>query len=54
MDSSFKFIRFHICNTKTPTSNFKVKFMIHSSDNIIKEITSDLRDAKIILIKELN
>ncbi|ACN52784.1 conserved hypothetical protein (plasmid) [Borreliella valaisiana VS116] len=34
MDSSFKFIRFHICNTKTPTSNFKVKFMIHSSDNI--------------------
>ncbi|EEH00937.1 conserved hypothetical protein [Borreliella finlandensis] len=31
---------------KTPASNFKAKFMIQGSDNIIKEITSSLKDGK--------
>ncbi|WP_418905335.1 Eco57I restriction-modification methylase domain-containing protein (plasmid) [Borreliella turdi] len=44
--SLFKFAIFQISNTKVPTTNFKAKFMIKSSDNIIKEITSDLKDNK--------
>ncbi|WP_151074396.1 class I SAM-dependent DNA methyltransferase [Borreliella turdi] len=44
--SLFKFAIFQLSNTKVPTTNFKVKFMIKSSDNIIKEITSDLKDNK--------
>ncbi|WP_425337259.1 Eco57I restriction-modification methylase domain-containing protein [Borreliella tanukii] len=44
--SLFKFAVFQLSNTKTPTSSFKVKFMIQSSDNMIKEITRDLKDGK--------
>ncbi|WP_418905313.1 Eco57I restriction-modification methylase domain-containing protein (plasmid) [Borreliella turdi] len=44
--SLFKFAIFQISNNKTSTSNFKVKFMIQGNDNIIKEITSDLKDGK--------
>ncbi|WP_210377034.1 class I SAM-dependent DNA methyltransferase [Borreliella garinii] len=46
VDSRFKFAIFQISNTKAPTSNFKAKFMIQSSDNVIKEITSNLKDSK--------
>ncbi|PRR33091.1 class I SAM-dependent DNA methyltransferase [Borreliella burgdorferi] len=42
----FKFAIFQISNTKTPTSNFKAKFMIQSNDNILKEITSNLENNK--------
>ncbi len=44
--SSFKFSIFQLSNTKTPTSSFKAKFMIQRDDNIIKEITRDLKDGK--------
>ncbi|WP_418457406.1 Eco57I restriction-modification methylase domain-containing protein [Borreliella andersonii] len=44
--SSFKFAIFQLSNNKTPTSNFKAKFMIQSNDNILKEITSNLKDNK--------
>ncbi|WP_418885673.1 Eco57I restriction-modification methylase domain-containing protein [Borreliella tanukii] len=44
--SLFKFAIFQLSNTKTPTSNFKVKFMIQGNDNILKEITGYLRDGK--------
>ncbi|SCW42040.1 hypothetical protein SAMN02983004_01043, partial [Borreliella japonica] len=44
--SSFKFAIFQLSNNKTPTSNFKAKFMIQSGDNILKEITRDLKDIK--------
>ncbi|AHH05837.1 class I SAM-dependent DNA methyltransferase (plasmid) [Borrelia miyamotoi] len=44
--SRFKFAIFQISNTKTPTSNLKAKFMIQHSDNILKEIVSDLKDNK--------
>ncbi|WP_418905170.1 Eco57I restriction-modification methylase domain-containing protein (plasmid) [Borreliella finlandensis] len=46
VDSRFKFTIFQLSNTKTPTSNFKAKFMIQNSDNILKEITSNLKDSK--------
>ncbi|WP_418906231.1 Eco57I restriction-modification methylase domain-containing protein (plasmid) [Borreliella tanukii] len=46
VDSRFKFAIFQVINTKAPTTNFKAKFMIQSSDNILKEIISDLRDGK--------
>ncbi|WP_330529122.1 class I SAM-dependent DNA methyltransferase [Borreliella valaisiana] len=46
VDSRFKFAIFQLNNTKTPTSSFKAKFMIQSSDNIVKEITKDLKDNK--------
>ncbi|OJH14608.1 hypothetical protein ER70_07755, partial (plasmid) [Borreliella bissettiae] len=41
--SSFKFAIFQISNTKPPISNFKTKFMIQHSDNILKEIVIDLK-----------
>ncbi|MBB6208503.1 class I SAM-dependent DNA methyltransferase [Borreliella lanei] len=44
--SSFKFAIFQLSNTKIPTSSFKAKFMIQCDDNIIKEITRDLKDGK--------
>ncbi|WP_215537943.1 class I SAM-dependent DNA methyltransferase [Borreliella bavariensis] len=44
--SSFKFAIFQISNIKVSTSSFKAKFMIQSSDNILKEITRDLKDNK--------
>ncbi|MCD2309427.1 class I SAM-dependent DNA methyltransferase [Borreliella burgdorferi] len=44
--SLFKFAIFQLSNTKVPTSNFKAKFMIQSSDDILKEITRDLKDSK--------
>ncbi|WP_419465768.1 Eco57I restriction-modification methylase domain-containing protein, partial [Borreliella burgdorferi] len=44
--SSFKFSIFQLSNTKTPTSSFQAKFMIQRDDNIIKEITRDLKDGK--------
>ncbi|WP_420025276.1 Eco57I restriction-modification methylase domain-containing protein (plasmid) [Borreliella yangtzensis] len=44
--SLFKFAIFQISNTKVPTTNFKAKFMIQNSDNILKEITRDLKDGK--------
>ncbi|WP_417903168.1 Eco57I restriction-modification methylase domain-containing protein (plasmid) [Borreliella andersonii] len=46
VDSRFKFAIFQLSNNKTPTSNFKAKFMIQSNDNILKEITSNLKDNK--------
>ncbi|WP_434239293.1 class I SAM-dependent DNA methyltransferase (plasmid) [Borreliella burgdorferi] len=46
VDSRFKFSIFQLSNTKTPTSSFKAKFMIQRDDNIIKEITRDLKDGK--------
>ncbi|WP_419261170.1 Eco57I restriction-modification methylase domain-containing protein [Borreliella afzelii] len=42
--SSFKFAIFQLSNIKESTSSFKVKFMIQSSENIIKEIASDLKE----------
>ncbi|WP_418885159.1 Eco57I restriction-modification methylase domain-containing protein [Borreliella carolinensis] len=42
----FKFSIFQLSNAKAPTSDFKAKFMIQSNDNIIKEITRDLKDDK--------
>ncbi|WP_215536608.1 class I SAM-dependent DNA methyltransferase [Borreliella bavariensis] len=44
--SSFKFAIFQISNIKVSTSGFKAKFMIQSNDNILKEITRDLKDNK--------
>ncbi|WP_419262419.1 Eco57I restriction-modification methylase domain-containing protein, partial [Borreliella afzelii] len=44
--SSFKFAIFQLSNIKASTSSFKAKFMIQSSDNILKEITRDLKDNK--------
>ncbi|AEL19439.1 Type I restriction enzyme R protein (HSDR_N) (plasmid) [Borreliella bissettiae DN127] len=44
--SSFKFAIFQLSNTKIPTSSFKAKFMIQNNDNILKEITKDLKDGK--------
>ncbi len=44
--SSFKFAIFQLSNIKESTSSFKAKFMIQSSDNILKEITRDLKDSK--------
>ncbi|EEH00322.1 conserved hypothetical protein (plasmid) [Borreliella finlandensis] len=44
--SFFKFAIFQLSNTKVPTSNFKAKFMIQSSDDILKEITRDLKNSK--------
>ncbi len=44
--SSFKFVIFQLSKTKTHTSSFKAKFMIQSSDNIVKEITKDLKNNK--------
>ncbi|WP_420025401.1 Eco57I restriction-modification methylase domain-containing protein [Borreliella valaisiana] len=44
--SLFKFAIFQLSDAKTPTLSFKAKFMIHSSDNILKEITRDLKDGK--------
>ncbi|PRQ89775.1 class I SAM-dependent DNA methyltransferase [Borreliella burgdorferi] len=46
VDSRFKFSIFQLSNTKTPTSSFKAKFMIQNNDNILKEITKDLKDGK--------
>ncbi|WP_215540825.1 class I SAM-dependent DNA methyltransferase [Borreliella bavariensis] len=43
---SFKFVIFQLSNIKVSTSSFKAKFMIQSSDNIVKEITRDLKDNK--------
>ncbi|PRR29467.1 type I restriction endonuclease subunit R [Borreliella burgdorferi] len=44
--SSFKFSIFQLSNTEESTSSFKAKFMIQNDDNIIKEITGDLKDNK--------
>ncbi len=44
--SSFKFSIFQLSNAKESTSSFKAKFMIQNDDNIIKEITGDLKDNK--------
>ncbi|WP_031505555.1 class I SAM-dependent DNA methyltransferase [Borreliella garinii] len=44
--SLFKFAIFQLGDAKTPASSFKAKFMIQSSDNILKEIVSDLKDNK--------
>ncbi|AJY73041.1 class I SAM-dependent DNA methyltransferase [Borreliella afzelii] len=44
--SLFKFVIFQLSNTKFSTSIFKAKFMIQSSDNILKAITRDLKDNK--------
>ncbi|WP_215541074.1 class I SAM-dependent DNA methyltransferase [Borreliella bavariensis] len=44
--SLFKFVIFQLSNTKSPTSIFKAKFMIQSSDNILKDVTRDLKDNK--------
>ncbi|MGF7102140.1 class I SAM-dependent DNA methyltransferase [Borreliella kurtenbachii] len=44
--SLFKFSIFQLSNAKAPTSGFKAKFMIQSNDNIIKEITRNLKDGK--------
>ncbi len=46
VDSRFKFAIFQFSNIKESTSSFKVKFMIQHSDNILKEITRDLKDNK--------
>ncbi|WNY65417.1 class I SAM-dependent DNA methyltransferase [Borreliella carolinensis] len=46
VDSRFKFAIFQLSNIEESTSNFKAKFMIQSDDNIIKEITDDLKDNK--------
>ncbi|MBB6043456.1 Eco57I restriction-modification methylase domain-containing protein (plasmid) [Borreliella yangtzensis] len=46
VDSRFKFAIFQVSNAKVPTTNFKAKFMIQRSDNILKEITSNLKDGK--------
>ncbi len=44
MTPGFKFAIFQISNSKEPTTKFRVKFVIQSSDNIMKEITSDLKE----------
>ncbi|APS99240.1 type I restriction endonuclease subunit R (plasmid) [Borreliella mayonii] len=44
--SSFKFSIFQLSNAEESTSSFKAKFMIQNDDNIIKEITGDLKDNK--------
>ncbi|MCD2418797.1 class I SAM-dependent DNA methyltransferase [Borreliella burgdorferi] len=44
MTYGFKFTIFQISNSKEPTTKFRVKFVIQSSDNIVKEITSDLKE----------
>ncbi len=44
--SLFKFAIFQLGDAKTPASSFKAKFMIQSSDNILKEITRNLKDDK--------
>ncbi|MCD2381935.1 class I SAM-dependent DNA methyltransferase [Borreliella americana] len=44
MTYGFKFAIFQISNSKEPTTKFRVKFVIQSSDNIVKEITSDLKE----------
>ncbi len=44
MHSSCKFAIFQISNTKEPTTKFRVKFVIQSDDNIMKEITSNLKE----------
>ncbi|MBB6213707.1 type II restriction/modification system DNA methylase subunit YeeA [Borreliella californiensis] len=44
--SLFKFAIFQLSNIEKATSSFKAKFMIQSSDNIIKEITRHLKDSK--------
>ncbi|MGF7101843.1 type II restriction/modification system DNA methylase subunit YeeA [Borreliella kurtenbachii] len=46
VDSRFKFSIFQLSNTKPSAASFKAKFMIQSNDNIIKEITRDLKDGK--------
>ncbi|QFI15081.1 Eco57I restriction-modification methylase domain-containing protein (plasmid) [Borrelia sp. CA_690] len=46
VDSRFKFSVFQIRNNKASTANFKAKFMIQNSDNILKEITRDLKNNK--------
>ncbi|ACL34132.1 class I SAM-dependent DNA methyltransferase [Borreliella burgdorferi] len=46
VDSRFKFAIFQLSNIKESTSSFKAKFMIQSSDNILKEIIRDLKDSK--------
>ncbi|WP_421114414.1 Eco57I restriction-modification methylase domain-containing protein (plasmid) [Borreliella americana] len=46
VDSRFKFAIFQLSNIKEPTSSFKTKFMIQRDNNIIKEITDDLKDNK--------
>ncbi|SCW39471.1 hypothetical protein SAMN02983004_00913 [Borreliella japonica] len=44
MSSGCKFAIFQISNTKEPTTKFRVKFVIQSGDNIVKEITSALEE----------
>ncbi|WP_418906248.1 Eco57I restriction-modification methylase domain-containing protein (plasmid) [Borreliella tanukii] len=44
--SLFKFAIFQLSDAKIPTLSFKAKFMIQSNDNILKEITRDLKDGK--------
>ncbi|WP_418885179.1 Eco57I restriction-modification methylase domain-containing protein [Borreliella carolinensis] len=44
MTYGFKFAIFQISNSKEPTTKFRVKFVIQSSDNIVKEIASDLKE----------
>ncbi len=44
VNSGFKFAIFQTSNTKEPTTKFRVKFVIQSCDNIMKEITSDLKE----------
>ncbi len=46
IDARFKFVIFQFSNIKTPTSNFRIKFKIQGGDNIIKEITRDLKNGK--------
>ncbi|WP_215537563.1 class I SAM-dependent DNA methyltransferase [Borreliella bavariensis] len=46
IDSRFKFAIFQLSNIKESTSNFKAKFMIQHSNNILKEIVSALKDNK--------
>nr|WP_301349793.1 hypothetical protein [Borreliella bissettiae]WKD00294.1 hypothetical protein QIA02_04435 [Borreliella bissettiae] len=46
VDSRFKFAIFQLSEIKESTSSFKAKFMIQSSDNILKEIIRDLKDSK--------
>ncbi|MGF7101896.1 type II restriction/modification system DNA methylase subunit YeeA, partial [Borreliella kurtenbachii] len=44
VNPGFKFAIFQTSNTKEPTTKFRVKFVIQSCDNIMKEITSDLKE----------
>ncbi|WP_434792927.1 class I SAM-dependent DNA methyltransferase (plasmid) [Borreliella burgdorferi] len=46
VNCKFKFAVFQLSNTKSPTSSFRVKFGIQGSDNILKEMTRDLKDRK--------